>query len=625
MPTISVHEEDLVEKLGKKYNDEELINICFDFGLEIDDVEIKNGKKIYKIEVPANRYDLVCAEGLCRSLKSFIGIHEDIKYNIIKDIGDNNYSSNKLNEKHLLEVDSSVDKKRGYVVSCVLKNIKMNDQIYNNIIELQEKLHHNIGKKRTVLAIGIHDYDKIKFPVKYKFEEKNKINFIPLNENKNLNGCDLFKFYDDNINLKPYLKILKDFDKYPLIVDSENNILSLPPIINGDHTKITLNTKNLFVECTGIDLNKLEICLNIISSMLSEYCQPKYTIHSVLVSYNENHELEKGNKHLYPNFKNKKLTCDIEYVRKLSGITDITIEDVKKLLKKMMIPVTNVINNTTFEVDVPFYRSDIMHACDIVEDIAIAYGYGNIKHEPIEISKKHLLNTVSDMFRNSMTECGYIEVLTNALLSMKENYDCMFRKHIDYDTTIDNKLVDSYNPLYPPVQIMNSKTSEYEIIRTSLIVNLLKFVAANKHRELPLRFFEIGDISYTICNKTDTNAFNKRNLSIIFADKVTAGLEEIHGVLESILKDFQLFSHYKIDEKRKENIHIRSDVYYELVPINDPSFLDERVVNIVLRPHNLTFGIMGIIHPNVLENFSINIPVSVIEINLDALLNVLFV
>ncbi|WBY57618.1 phenylalanine--tRNA ligase beta subunit [Plasmodium yoelii yoelii] len=609
MPTISAHEEDLIEKLGKKLNEEELKNICFEFGLEIDDVEIKNGKKIYKIEVPANRYDLVCVEGLCRALKNFIGINEDIKYNIIKDIGnDNNCEINKVNEKHVLEVDASVDNKRGYVVSCVLKNIKMNDQIYNNIIELQEKLHHNIGKKRTVLAIGIHDYDKIKFPVKYKFEEKKNINFIPLNENRNLNGCDLFNFYEDNINLKPYLKILKDFDKYPIIVDSKNNILSLPPIINCDHTKITLDTKNIFIECTGIDLNKLEISLNIICSMLSEYSQPKYTIHSILVLYNEHHELEKGNRYLYPNFKNKKLTCDIEYVRKLSGIKDITIDDVKKLLKKMMISVTDVLDNTTFEVNVPFYRSDIMHACDIVEDIAIAYGYDNIKYEPIEISKKHLLNTVSDMFRNSMTECSYTEVITNALLSLKENYDWMLRKHINYDTSFDDKLVNNYNPLYPPVQIMNSKTSEYEIVRTSLIVNLLKFVAANKHRELPLRFFEIGDISYTMNNKTDTNAFNKRNLSIIFADKVTAGLEEIHGVLESILKDFQLFSHYKIEEKRKEKVEIRSDVYYDLVSINDPSFLDERVVNIVLRPQNLIFGIMGVIHPNVLENFSINIP-----------------
>ncbi|GAW80818.1 phenylalanyl-tRNA synthetase beta chain [Plasmodium gonderi] len=617
MPTISVHEEDLIEKLGEKIEEEKLNNICFEFGIEIDDVEYKNEKKIYKIEVPANRYDLVCAEGLCRALKNFMGKYEKIKYNLLT-----NSEDACMKENHYMNVNKSVDERRGYVVSSVLKNIKINESIYNNIIELQEKLHHNLGKRRTVLAIGIHDYDKIKFPVEYKFEEKSKINFIPLNESENLNGTNLIKFYKDNINLKSYLKIISDFEKYPIIVDAENKILSLPPIINCDHTKITYGTTNLFIECTAIDKKKAEIAVNIICSMLSEYCTPKYSIHSFLVLYDKNHNLENGNRYLYPIFKNKTLTCKIDYVKKLSGISDLTVKDVGPLLQKMMIE-TKVIDNTTFIVDVPFYRSDIMHCCDIIEDIAIAYGYGNIKAENVVFSKKNSLNACSELFRNALVECAYTEVMTNALLSKRENYEFMLRKHKEYN---DEKInVEEYNPLAPPVQILNSKTSEYEIVRTSLIVNLLKFVSANKHRELPLRFFEIGDISYTTCNKTDTNAVNKRYLSIIFADKFTAGMEEAHGMLETILKEFQLFSDYKIEEKKKENISIRSDVFYKLVQKEDPSYLNERVVDIVLFPHNLKFGILGIIHPKVLENFSIDIPVSVVEINIETIMDVLMI
>ncbi|SBT71146.1 phenylalanine--tRNA ligase beta subunit, putative [Plasmodium malariae] len=615
MPTISVFEEDLIEKLEERLSDEKLQDICFDFGLEVDDIEYKNKKKIYKIEVPANRYDLVCVEGLCRALKSFIGKFDNIKYDILM-----NSHECCIKEKHYINVKESVDERRSYVVSCVLKNIKMTENVYNNIIELQEKLHHNIGKKRTVLAIGIHDYDKIKFPVEYKFEEKSKINFIPLNETKNLNGSNLMEFYEHNTNLKPYLKIIKNFEKYPLIVDANNQILSLPPIINCEYTKITLNTKNLFVECTATDKHKAEIALNIICSMLSEYCTPKYSIYSFLVLYDQNHKIEKGNSYLYPEFKNKVVTCEIDYVRKLSGIPNITVEDVEKVLKKMMIPI-KIIDNCTFTAHVPFYRSDIMHSCDIVEDIAIGYGYGNIKSCEVEFSKKHLLNTCSDLFRNALIECAYTEVMTNALLSKRENYNCMLRKYKDYKDVQIN--LEEYNPLAPPVQIMNSKTSEYEIIRTSLIVNLLKFVASNKHRELPLRFFEIGDVSYTTYNKTDTNAVNKRHLSVIFADKFCSGLEEIHGVLETVLKEFQLFNDYKIDEKKKENISLRSDVFYKLLPKEDSSFLSERVVDIVLFPHNLKFGVLGIIHPEVLGNFSIDIPVSAVEINIETLLNVL--
>ncbi|KNG74772.1 hypothetical protein PFMG_00954 [Plasmodium falciparum IGH-CR14] len=609
MPTISVYEDDLFEKLGEEIIEEKLLDVCFDFGLEVDDIEYKNDKKIYKIEVPANRYDLICVEGLCRALKNFMCKFDDIKY----DISMNNYDIC-IKGNQYIKVDGSVDDRRGYVVCCVLKNMNINDSVYNNIIEIQEKLHHNLGKKRSVLAIGIHDYDKIKFPLKYKFEKKEKINFIPLNEKTNLNGMNLIDFYSKNLNLKPYLKIIKDFDKYPIIVDSNEQILSLPPIINCDHTKISLNTKNVFIECTAIDRNKAQIALNILCSMLSEYCVPKYSIQSFVVIY-ENQDFsddqnlkKKETQFLYPIFENKSLTCNIDYVRKLSGISHITVHEVNNLLKRMMLS-CDIMDNNTFKVTIPFYRSDIMHCCDIIEDIAIAYGYGNIKYEPPQICKKHSL--VNNQRNHNKT----------ILCKRDENYNCMLRTHKSYDDPNIN--LDEYNPLAAPIQIKNSKTSEYEIIRTSLIVNLLKFVSANKHRELPLRFFEIGDVSYATYNQTDTNAVNKKYLSIIFSDKFTAGLEELHGVLEAILKEYQLFSDYKIEEKKKENISIRSDMYYKLIPKEDPSFLNERIVDIVLFPHNLKFGVLGIIHPKVLENFSLDIPVSAIEINVETLLNVL--
>ncbi|CRG99916.1 phenylalanine--tRNA ligase beta subunit, putative [Plasmodium relictum] len=614
MPTISVYEEELIEKIGENISEIKLKDLCFDFGLEIDEVEYKNDKKIYKIEVPANRYDLICIEGLGRSLKNFLGKFESINYELL-----NNDKDLCLKENQIIRVNESVDERRGYVVGCILKNMNIKENVYNNIIELQEKLHHNIGKKRSILAIGIHDYDKIKFPLEYKFEEKEKINFIPLNEKKNLNGSNLLNFYEDNFNLKPYLKIIKDLEKYPVIVDADDKIISLPPIINCDHTKITLNTKNIFIECTAIDKNKAEIALNILCSMLSEYCTPKYSIYSIVVKYNEKHQLEKGNSYLYPIFQKKMLKCDIDYVRKLSGISNITVESIEKLLKKMMIPI-KIIDEFFFIIEIPFYRSDIMHCCDIIEDIAIAYGYGNILHQYNEFAKKNLLNTCSDLFKNVLVECGYSEVMTNTLLSKKENYDYMLRNHMNYDVKIN---IEEYNPLAPPVQILNSKTSEYEIVRTSLIVNLLKFLSANKHRELPLRFFEIGDVAYTSYNTTDTNAINKRHLSIIFADKFTAGLEELHGILETVLKEFNLFSDYKIEEKKKENIYVRSDIFYKLVPKKDSSFLNERIVDIILYPFNLKFGVLGIIHPKVLENFTIDIPVSTIEINIESLINVL--
>ena len=172
--------------------------------------------------------------------------------------------------------------------------------------------------------------------------------------------------------MKPYLPIIQDKEFYPVIYDSADVLLSLPPIINGDHSKITLNTKNVFIECTAIDLHKAEIVLDTIVTMFSQYCAPKFHVEAVQVNYLNSKRIEN-----YPKLHQRVEELDVANTNLRVGI-NITAEQMAVLLRKMGLN-TLVKTDNQLSVEIPPTRADIIHACDLIEDVAISYGYNNIK------------------------------------------------------------------------------------------------------------------------------------------------------------------------------------------------------------------------------------------------------
>nr|CAD2186056.1 unnamed protein product [Meloidogyne enterolobii] len=585
MPTIAVKKRLLDKHLGTCLTQEEVDELCFQYGLELDDVLIEKNEttgvdeEIYKIEIPANRYDLLCVEGLTRALLIF--------QNKIK------IPSYKLSEVKPLTiiVEKETANVRKFVVGAVLRDIKLDADIYSSFIDLQDKLHQNIGRKRTLASIGTHDLDTIKGPFKYCARKPEEIIFKPLNQNKEFNGLELMEFYKES-HLREYLPIIRDKPLYPVIYDSQGIVCSLPPIINSDHSKITLNTKNIFIEATGTDLKKLEIVLDTVVTIFSQYCKEPFLVEPV--------EIVDGKVScVYPKFKAWKGKVDVKNMSRKIGIAPINVDKAMQFLAKMSLTCSNVEKNETqIEVKAPPTRHDILHECDLVEDLALAFGYNNIPPllpQSNTVAEPFNLNKLSDQLRLQMAMSGWTEIMNFALCSTED---------------VGNKLRRPDFELKSVVKIANPKTLEFQVVRNSLLPGILKTISNNKDMPLPLKLFEVQDVVF-IDNTRDTKCRNERHLAAVFYSK-NGAFEIIHGLLDRIM---QMLNVNYIENTKDFNGEIKG---YKIQQKDDPTFFDGRCAEIIYKNHSI--GTFGVLHPEVINSFSLVNPCSAMEINIEEFL-----
>ncbi len=596
MPTVTVNRAALFKAIGKEFTDEEFDNLCFEFGIELDEVtseqqmfeneQQKSGthlsnEVLYKIEVAANRYDLLCLEGLALALKVFL---EKEPMPIFKPL-------NVMSEtERQLIVEPSVEEVRPIGLAAILRGINFTNDTLKGFMELQEKLHNNICRGRKLVSMGTHDLDTIKGPFYYRALPKKDINFVPLNRTESVDGDGLMNILKEDPKLGKYLYLLDGFDKYPVMMDSNNVIMSLPPIINSQHTKMTLDTHNVFIDITGLDYTKCEIVLNTLVAMFSVYCKDPFTIEEVKVVTKKN-----GEEKIYPDLKPRVFKADVDYLRTISGINDIVPEEILKCLKKMELD-GKILNEKEIEVTAPITRSDVLHQCDIAEDLAISYGYNNItkKITPTNCyGRQQPYNKLSDLFRHEMAMGGYVEFLTMSLLSEKDLYTNMLKKPDDTSA-----------------KIFYSSCKEFEYMRNSLIPGILKSVEANKANQLPYRIFEISDV-VLVDKNNEVGAANRRKLCFAYANTVSS-MEIVQGMVDLLMKKIGLVFQEKNDVKKK----------YTIRPSNDPSFFPDRQAEIIIQD-NIKIGIYGIIHPKVLKNFNIKNPVTLCDIDLQTVMDLI--
>ncbi|CAF1020596.1 unnamed protein product [Rotaria sp. Silwood1] len=575
MPTIGVKRSLLFNELGQKFTDEEFDQLCFDYGLELDDIEPlpeTNGEDVeYKIEIPANRFDILCLEGLSRGLKIFLQKAEMPKFHI---------SNQKLIRMKVLPNTKRI---RPIVVGAVLRNITFNTDSYNSFIKLQDKLHLNLCRNRTLVAIGTHDLDTIKPPFIYDAREPKQIKFRSLNQKDEMRADEMMEFYLKDTHLKRYVSIIQDSDVYPVIYDSNNVVLSLPPIINGDHSKITVQTKNVFIECTAVDLHKANVVLNIMVTMFAQYCSKPFEIESVEV------EQVDGKVIVYPDLNDRVQDISVKKINQRIGI-QVDAEKTAVLLNRMCLG-TKIIDSDTIRVNIPVTRADILHFCDIAEDCAVAYGFNNIRKTVPQtscIGNQFELNRVSDLLRHSVAECGFIEALTFTLCSCPDVAE-KFGKNIEN---------------IPAVHIANPKTQDFQIGRTSLLPGLLKTIANNQGTALPIQLFEVSDVILKDSTR-ETGCRNERRLCAIFYNK-TPGFETIHGLLDRIMTLVKVpYNENRTNDKG----------YYLNNQCEDSAFFPGRHAQVIVGGENI--GVVGVLHPNVIEHFGLKLPCSILEINIE--------
>lgn len=598
MPTIAVDKYALYKALGKNYTRDEFDELCFDFGIELDEDTEEEERPVVngvqeppqlKIEIPANRYDMLCFEGIQLMLNIFLKREKPPRYAL-----------KAPTEVQTITVTKDTARIRPYVSGAILRNIQFDQARYDSFISLQDKLHQNLARQRSLVSIGTHDLDTLKGPFTYEALPPKDIKFIPLNQTKEMNGEELMEFYEKDRHLGRYLHIIRDSPVYPVIYDANRVVCSLPPIINGDHSKITTKTKNVFIEVTATDKTKVEIVVNTVVAMFSQYTSEKYTIEPIKVISEHNHETRQ-----VPNLDPRETQAEIDYIISCTGV-DMKGQEICDLLRRMSYNATPSRSDPNLiDVQVPPTRADVLHQADIMEDVCIAYGFNKLPRAfpkvGSTVAQPLAINKLSDILRQESAMAGWAEVLPLILCSHDENFGWLNRQ--DDGTTA--------------VRLANPKTAEYQVVRTTLIPGLLKTIRENKHHSVPIKIFECADVAFK-APELERKARNERHFAAAWYGK-TSGFEVVHGLLDRLMAMLKTAF-----VTREEGLELKDakNMQYWIEETDDPTFYEGHAANVVLQVggSKSVIGKFGILHPTVLKKFELGYPVSTLEINVEVFL-----
>ena len=562
MPKFDVSKSDLERLIGKEFTVEEWEDLFLYAKCELDDVWEENGEIYFKADSKdTNRPDLWSAEGIARQIKWALGMEKGLpKYEIERsDI--------------VVYVDEKLKEIRPYGVYAIVEGLELDEEALKQMINLQEKVALTFGRRRREVAIGIFDFDKVKPPIYYRAAEKTE-KFVPLGFTEELTLEEILEKHEKG---KEYGHLIRDKPYYPLLVDSEGKVLSMPPVINSEITgRVTTETRNVFVDVTGWDLKKIMLALNVVVTALAERGG---RIRSVKVIYPD-FEIET------PDLSSREFEVELDYVRRLAGI-ELSDGEIKDLLERMMYEVELVDGKA--RVRYPAFRDDIMHARDILEDVLIAYGYNNIEPEEPKLAvqgRGDRFVEFEDAVRELMVGFGLQEVMTFNLTNREAQYSRMrLEPGENYFNHPPAELVEIENPISP----------KWSALRGWLIPSLLDFLSQNTHEEYPQRIFEVGKATL-IDESRETKTVSESKLAVALAyPRVT--FTEAKEILESVMRHLGFV--------------------YELQEVEHPSFIPGRVGKIVVDGKEI--GIIGELHPAVLENWGIEMPTAVFELFLGPL------
>jgi phenylalanyl-tRNA synthetase beta chain len=548
MPTLEVNLKDLEKLVGKKLpaDLDEL------FMLVKGEVDKKEGNTLTLDIKDTNRPDLWSAEGLARELKAKLGKEKGLpKYKVKKG-------------KVELKVEESVSEVRPFIAAAVVRNVKFSEDFLIQMIQLQEKVAMTFGRRRREAAIGIYDFDKMQPPIYYRGYKDKEIEFVPLEYKVSLRPSEILQEHPKG---KEFAKLLEGAKYYPFVIDANNEVASMPPIINSQTTgKVTHQTKNLFVEVTGFKWDVVNTALNVMVMALADRGGQ---IEAVKIKFPKVKGYPRSPQWT-PFFETNSLKLDLNYTRKMAGL-DLSNKQIIKLLEQSRFQVKGTGNKVT--VTFPSYRQDIFHPIDLVEDVLIGYGYNNVEPLPVELAVKGKERPETmrlDAVREACVGLGLQEVLQYTLTSKEVQQDKMNLK--------DEEFVELANPI----------SLSYNVFRKSLIPNLLEFFSRNKNALYPQRLFETGK-TFRLDERME-NKVNETNRLCVAVSKSQVSFTEIKSLLEAYSKAMNL----KLGFKRIEH----------------PSFIPGRVAEI----YGDKLGVIGEIHPQVLHNFGLENPVILFEL-----------
>lgn len=539
MPVIELSYSRLQKLIGKASKKQISDSLPF-LGLDIESED----KDLVRVEYSPNRPDYSTDFGIALGLQGLLGIKTGpIKLNV------------KKSNKYLISVKSNVSRIRPFVTGIIAKNGKIDDKIIKQLMTMQEDLHFGIGRKRKKSSIGIHDLDKISFPLVYTTTNRNH-KFIPLNSEKELNISEILDTTDVG---KDYGSLLGQSSQVPIILDEKQNTVSFPPIINAAVTTVTTKTKNLFVEVTGLNKDDAEDMLSVVATVLQS---AGFTLESVKIT---------GAKNSSPKLEYRKMTVNFLLINQILGLNLSSSKIISSLKKSRLDASSKGIN---IICTIPAYRFDIFGPMDLVEEVALGYGIQNLEPTISPSQTIGKINHVSLKLKSldqTMIGLGYLEALNSSLTSKRVLYDMTNR-----DST---KLL----------SVLDSKSREHTILRDSILPGLLENLSRNIHESYPQKMFETGTIF-----ATENPISEKISFSGISAHK-DANFTEIKSIIQTAL-------------------NIGFGIKVETRTSTDSTFEEGHCASIILD--NVPIGIIGKIDSKIIENYKIRVPVVGFEISL---------
>ncbi len=542
MPVVSFSHSDFARLLGRELGADDLAETVSMIGFDVSRIE---GDDV-ELEFFPNRPDLYSVEGVARALRAFLGIAPGMpKY--------------ELNDSNIdMTVEESVADVRPFVVCGLVRGLDFSGAMIRSLMDLQEKLHATMGRRRSKVSIGVHDLDKVRPPFTYKGVEPRSTRFVPLARTEPMDMEEILERHEKGVE---YGHLVRGHARYPLIVDSEGSVLSFPPIINGALTQVTDGTKNLFLDVTGTDYNAVSCALNIIATSLAERGG---RLETVVMRYPKRPPFRT------PSLISKKRSLRPDYANKVLG-TGLSAEEMVECLRRMMHDAS--ITGEGIEVGIPAFRADVIHEADLVEEVAIGHNYSRLQGElprAMTFGRELASEFRVERARQTMIGLGFNEMMTFTLTSPAKQLGGEEGEEA--------------------TELLNPVTEDQTILRTELLPSLLEVLRVNRHHELPQRVFEVGDV--VLGHK------NRRRLAAALTHP-RASFTEAKSLALAVLRELGLAQRAIVK------------------PLERRGFIRGRCAALVLRSDGSRLGWFGELHPETITAFELSSPVAGLEMELD--------
>jgi len=552
---VKISKRELEKILGVELTTTDIYRVLARLKCEVERVEDDE----IEYEVTSDRPDLYSVEGLSRAMRPWLGLPWS-GFTIVRS-SISGYADNIV--------------ERPYVALAVVRDVELSLEAVAQIMELQEKIAQTYGRSRRKVSIGLYDLDVVKPPIYYKLADPDKTTFKPLNENQVMSLREALMKTEKGLI---YGYLIENMSRFPVLQDSAGSVLSLVPVINSDHCKVTAESRNLLIDATGTSLEDVINAVTIMATNIVERSRSR-VIEEVVIYYSS------GLKVSAPRSEGVSVSVNTSDVNNLLG-TQLTVEELKELLEKYhYYKVLQLdVNTGELRVEAPIYRIDIKSWVDVAEDVAIAYGYEKLGLEagdfvlPSSAGRIHPIEYFSKITREVMIGLGFYEVVNYMMSSRYEQLELLGAPWSMY-------------------LVENPRSERFEGLRIWLTPGLLLTLAENASKYSRLKLFEIGDVVIPDESSETRARVERRVAMLIYHDKATLTDGLVH--VKALMRELKL------------------DISFTKGLV--PGFLQERTA--IIRSCNKDIGFAGEVHPQILLKLGLKNPVVIAEISLSRILS----